>query len=257
MKRVIIAYFSPTHTTQKILQGIARGTKRELIELDLTTKVICDFNFRNDDLFIVGAPTYSGRIPQVAFDRLVNLKGSGGPAVAVSVYGNAKLGNALKEIEGLLGLNNFAVIAGASFIGEHSFSSETCKIAEGRPNEKDLKIASDFGEKIIKKLTRSSVYLNLRATSIPGEFPIEPRKIMGPMMSVATLKCVGCGVCIDVCPVHAIDANFKCDSAKCIKCFACVKACPYEARELVNEGLINVSKRLAMNPYKEPKIYLE
>lgn len=256
MKKVVLVYFSPTHTTKLVLEGIARGIDREVLELDLTTDDILNFKANRDDLVIVGAPTYSSRIPQKAFDRLVEIKGAGGPAVAVSVYGNAKYGNALKEIQGLLASNGFYVIAGAAFIGEHSFSSDKHPIAVGRPNDKDLEKALDFGNKISDKLELEVDLKDMMVSNIPGEFPLEPRKIMGPMQSYPGDECNNCGACISACPVNAIGPDLICDSTKCIKCFACVKVCPKETRYFDNEGLINTAIKLEKLPHKEPELFL-
>ena len=48
-------------------------------------------------------------------------------------------------------------------------------------------------------------------------------------------KCVGCGACIESCPVEALEMDgsvVKVDEDKCIDCGACVGACPVEALEL-------------------------
>lgn len=46
-------------------------------------------------------------------------------------------------------------------------------------------------------------------------------------------KCIGCGTCIEMCPVSAIkfDENglAQIDPAKCIKCGTCEISCPVEA----------------------------
>jgi Fe-S-cluster-containing hydrogenase component 2 len=45
-------------------------------------------------------------------------------------------------------------------------------------------------------------------------------------------KCVGCGVCIDVCPVNAIymkDGIAFIDQEKCIHCGKCISKCPFGA----------------------------
>lgn len=45
-------------------------------------------------------------------------------------------------------------------------------------------------------------------------------------------KCIGCGSCMGVCPVAAIDKDgVKCkiDPAKCISCGSCAAVCPVEA----------------------------
>ena len=46
-------------------------------------------------------------------------------------------------------------------------------------------------------------------------------------------KCVGCSVCVDVCPVEAIamqdDNKAIVDMEACIDCGACVPECPSDA----------------------------
>ncbi len=46
-------------------------------------------------------------------------------------------------------------------------------------------------------------------------------------------KCIGCGSCISICPVEAIDfdddGKAKIDPNKCIKCGSCEATCPVEA----------------------------
>ncbi|HPR17917.1 MAG TPA: 4Fe-4S binding protein [Candidatus Cloacimonadota bacterium] len=44
--------------------------------------------------------------------------------------------------------------------------------------------------------------------------------------------CIGCGSCVDTCPVEAlslVDDKAVCDGDKCVDCGACVEACPVEA----------------------------
>lgn len=54
-------------------------------------------------------------------------------------------------------------------------------------------------------------------------------------MEVNKTKCVGCGTCMNICPVGAItmDANGKAQINKeiCIQCGSCQNVCPVEAIE--------------------------
>jgi len=47
-------------------------------------------------------------------------------------------------------------------------------------------------------------------------------------------KCIGCRICVDICPVQAID--IKKDKAvisdECVECGACINECPNEALSL-------------------------
>ena len=49
---------------------------------------------------------------------------------------------------------------------------------------------------------------------------------------VVTNSCVGCGDCLDVCPVDAIimvDGKAVIDADKCILCEICIRSCTYDA----------------------------
>ncbi|HNZ06677.1 MAG: 4Fe-4S binding protein [Candidatus Cloacimonetes bacterium] len=44
--------------------------------------------------------------------------------------------------------------------------------------------------------------------------------------------CIGCGACVDVCPVSALsmeDGKAVCDENACIDCGACIGTCPVSA----------------------------
>ena len=44
--------------------------------------------------------------------------------------------------------------------------------------------------------------------------------------------CIGCGACIDVCPVSAlqlVNDKAECDESLCIDCGACIDTCPNQA----------------------------
>ncbi len=68
VKQVKLIYFSPTGTTQKVLESIAKGITVEDVEhINLTLpkisqQIIPPFS---DELVILGAPVYGGRLPML------------------------------------------------------------------------------------------------------------------------------------------------------------------------------------------------
>ena len=104
VKRVKLIYFSTTGTTQRVLEGIAKGIDVEDVErLNLTLpdgaqQSIPPFS---DELVIIGAPVYGGRLPVDAIERLKQLEASNTLAVLIVVYGNREFDDALLEFKNL------------------------------------------------------------------------------------------------------------------------------------------------------------
>jgi len=58
------------------------------------------------------------------------------------------------------------------------------------------------------------------------------------MVTIDTNKCTGCGGCIDLCPVIAInmiDDVVTVDNEICTECSICVKVCPVRAPQKTDE----------------------
>ena len=150
---ITLIYFSPTGTTKTIVEEIAHGIHAERVEvIDCTKPSIRaekPLTFR-DELVILGAPVYSGRIPTEAADYFKTLSAQKTPAVLVAVYGNRAYEDALKELHDIAINAGFLPVAGGAFIGEHSFSSKY-----NVPDKLNLKFRS------IKNLLKSLRYLPL------------------------------------------------------------------------------------------------
>jgi len=58
------------------------------------------------------------------------------------------------------------------------------------------------------------------------------------MMNVSKNKCVGCGLCVDVCPQEAIVVSkgvAQIEKDKCVECQSCLQECPQEAIMLIKD----------------------
>ena len=137
-----LVYFSPTGTTKAVVQGIAKGINNVKIEyLDITKPNARkqSMHTSDDELLIVGVPVYMGRVPAILSEWLHAIKGHNTPAACVVVYGNRVYDNALLELNDILIKCGCIPIAGAAYIGEHSFHSpELPAASEGRPDVSDL-----------------------------------------------------------------------------------------------------------------------
>jgi len=261
---VNLIYFSPTRTTQKILQAMAEGMSVGRIDhLDLTppqaeTRL---FDEITDELTILGAPVYAGRLPIEAVRRLRRLKAREAPAVVVVVYGNREYEDALLELKNLAGEQGFRPIAAGAFIGEHSYSTNGTPIAVGRPDEADLNQAREFGERIFGKILNGRGMDRMSALEVPGNFPHKER-MERPLEAPTTREtlCVLCGTCAAVCPTAAVTAADAVitEPERCILCQACVKNCPAGARVMEVERIKKVAGWLSTHcaRRKEPELFL-
>jgi len=263
VKQVKLIYFSPTGTTEKILESIAKGIAVDNVEhINLTLpkgaqQTIPPFS---DELVIIGAPVYGGRLPVDAINRFKQIKASKTLAIPIVVYGNREFEDALLELTNLTIELGFNPVAGGAFIGEHSFATKDVPIANGRPDSLDVQKAVDFGAKIrqkIKALQSSDAQMDLK---IPGRFPYEGG-VRSMVVSPVTREdiCTVCGTCVSVCPTAAISINGSVATKieLCIRCCSCIKNCPTGARAWEDSKMKNIANWLNENcsTRKEPQIF--
>jgi len=264
VKQVKLIYFSATGTTQKVLESIAKGIAVEDVEhINMTLpegaqQTISPFS---DELVIIGAPVYGGRLPVDAINRFKQLKANKTLAVLIVVYGNREFEDALLELKNLVIELGFNPIAGGAFIGEHSYATKDVPIANGRPDSLDDQKAIDFGEKIKDKITALQPSDAQKDLEIPGMFPYEADGARSMAVSPVTKEdiCTICGTCASVCPNAAISINESVATKieLCIRCCACIKNCPTGARVMEDDMIKTIANWLNENcsTRKEPQIY--
>ncbi len=262
-------YFSPTGTTEKIVNAVAENINEKYIStgikyIDFTKPEIrkMQHSFTKDDLVILGVPVVAGRVPNVLLKYLNTIKGNNALAVAIVVYGNRNYDDALIELKDLLEINGFKVIAGGAFIGEHSFSKT---LAKNRPDYADMLVVNDFSKKIYDKISKR----NFNTVSVKGDMPYKdyykPKDRNGNPVDIRKVipktneNCINCKICAKVCPMGSIDYN---EVSKlhgiCIKCCACIKKCPTEAKYFDDTNYLNHKHELEVEfeKRKEPEIFI-
>ncbi|MCG8412148.1 MAG: EFR1 family ferrodoxin [Bacteroidales bacterium] len=253
-----LVYFSPTGTTEKFVNSIAKGIKintKSCYNLTNPKQRDTEIIAKENELLIVATPVYMGRVPAIIKECLTNIKANKTPVVFTAVYGNRTYGNALLELKDILVEAGCIPLAGATFIGEHSFSSSELPIAKSRPTINDLRHAENFGKKIITKLNAIQSTKDISKINIPGNTPYGGiTKLWSVDFIAISDKCKNHGLCAEVCPTGAI--NFEntrlIDIEKCISCCACIKNCPENARTIKKGKVKDAAIRLN-SLFKEPK----
>lgn len=240
--------FSPTGGTMKAAASVCEGFGGEWENIDLCSRKtdFSKFSFGPEDFVLAAVPSFGGRVPAVAAERLGLLRASGTKAAAIAVFGNRAADDTLLELGDILSGCGFTVCAGIEAVAEHSIIR---KYGEGRPDGGDVNILRDFGKQIFEKLGEET------APEFPGNRPFKEFGGLPFKAKVNTTLCKKCGLCAAGCPVGAIPPENpqKTDNSACITCMRCVAICPAGARNLDRLALAGVKVALAKPCAKRKK----
>lgn len=250
--KITVLHFSPTGGTRRAALLLARQIASQVEEIDLTLSQPQRKAFTPQDVVLVAGPVYGGRLPGLMVERLRHYTGGGACAVSAVVYGGRAYEDALVELDDLLEVQGFCVIAGTALLAEHSIA-HTLEV--GRPDAQDAAQLAEFGGRIAQKLEKG----DMDAPQVPGNRPYREWAGM-PVAPMASDICVECGECAKVCPAQAIPCEnpSQTDKARCITCMRCVAVCPVKARALLVQVRDMLAQKLApfMERRPENELYL-
>ena len=126
-------HFSPTGGTRRVAEILIEGLQGKYQQIDLCHK-IDNINLNEGDVCLVSVPSYGGRVPAIAIDRLKKVTGNGAKAVLNCVYGNRAWEDTLTELQDTLEGQGFICVAALATVAEHSIFRQ---FATGRPDEID------------------------------------------------------------------------------------------------------------------------
>jgi ferredoxin len=244
-------FFSPTGSTRKVVETVAKGTGMPVLApISVTTpQERGTFSGQFDgDLLIVGVPVYAGRFPSLILPPLGKVDGTGRWALPVAVCGNVRMGTCLAELCAILKRQGFTIPAAGNFVAQHSFACEDFSRATGRPDQEDLRQAEEFGRRVAGKIAQDpeditcvygrSLYIRMYvsgSTEPTGFASMGERHRATIRVSEHNAQlCDDCGRCVDVCPAGCIDpASYLIEDETCIRCFACTAVCAPGAKTKV------------------------
>jgi len=234
-------YFSPTYGTEKVAMALADGLKGDFKAINLCDEKD-DFALilNENNLCIIAVPSFGGRVPQTAVERIKKIKANGAKAILVCVYGNRLYEDTLSELQDVAESVGFVVVGGVVAVAEHSIFRQ---FATGRPDNDDFDEIACFAKQLQQKLD-GGIFEKIVLPGSHGEYKVYNGSSFKP---TANEECVECGICADNCPVNAISCdNVKeCDVTKCISCMRCIIVCPIKARGLDQSAVNAVVQKMA------------
>jgi len=247
-KKALIVWYSQTGHTKRIGQIIADTWQKQGIKVD--TSDIRNFDKKlmvGYDLIAMGSPVYYCNIPENAAKWLNGIpKIDGTPVVSFVTFGGPGDGQELTAagiLELLVDQGGFPV--GMETFGNMSTFAPTWSMGNEKrilkyrhlPNQKTYEKARKYAETIIENICQG------KPIEIKTKFNFElmlkylPQawftKLLIGHHAIDENKCIGCGTCVEKCPVDALDPTaFKVDREACIVCFGCVNNCPSQAIDM-------------------------
>lgn len=253
--KLSLVYFSATGTTRKYVEALRRTIAiPERMAVNIADDISIQLpELEADDVVIIAAPVYGGRIPSIVTDALRRFKGNNTKAIAIVVYGNRDYDDALLELTDIIETNGFHVIGAGAFIARHSIFP---KVAEGRPDAADIRQAEDFARMCMEALHSC----NERTLHVKGNRPYKNYGGVPIHPAANHALCVNCGECSRKCPTGAIDAesSWLTDDKICISCGRCINVCPHAARRYsgIKYGIIEKMFSAAYSKRKEPEFFI-
>jgi Fe-S-cluster-containing hydrogenase component 2 len=244
-------YFSPSGTTEKIVNEVAKNFNMNRENYDLLS-----FDEKKDftnELVIFGIPVFDGRIPKLACKRLSKMRGNNTKAIVILNYGNMDYGDALLELTDLLKENNFQIVGVAATVSQNSLYKQ---LGQNRPDETDMEKINEFSQKIVEKLKNNEeneIFVN-------GYKPYSAYKTPTFSVSCDENLCTECLDCMYTCPEEAIMENNPSitNLDDCTRCSTCINVCSESARSFTGDAYQQEMENALgnFNERKEAEFYL-
>ena len=239
----MILYFSGTGNSRYVARKIAKELNDELISLNqLIKEEKTDELTSTDKPFIFVCPTYAWRLPIVVTDFIKNTKFSGSNKVYFIMTCGGDTGKSIKYIQKLCKYKNWQLKGMAEIKMPENYIA-LFPVPDKETSKQIIKEADKQIDKITSDINAENEFETITPSGLGGTIKSGITNVAFYKMFVNakgfhyTDKCIGCGKCVDLCPLNNINLKDKKPVWKnnCTHCMACICGCPTEAIEYKNK----------------------
>lgn len=240
-----VAYLSPAGTTKLVAEAIVCqlqqvGIDPVVIDLAMAESLFVDI--QSPCCLWIGSPVYVDHVlPQVSQFICKLPSGINHYAVPFVTWGAVCSGVALPEVSQQFAERGWQTVGAAKVLAVHSSMWQSQHPLGGEhPNANDLALVASLVEVVLSKLTKLSPqplvdavlhYLSPEQEQQSWQKSLVKAKQMLGEHQPDINQCKGCGTCVAVCPIAAIDwqATVPYITERCIRCHQCTRLCPHLA----------------------------
>ena len=118
------------------------------------------------DLAVFAIPSYGGRVPAPAAEKLARMPlVDGVPAVLLVTYGNRAVDDTFAELADIVSARGFVPVGGAAVVAHHSLMVD---VAKGRPDAEDLAVVDALAADVCARLAEVALCSRCGADGDPG-----------------------------------------------------------------------------------------
>lgn len=233
----MVLYFTGTGNSRYLARRIAEGLEMPLYDLNTCIQAGDTAPVQTGRDVVLVTPTYAWRVPRVVSQWLGNTELTGAERIWFVMDCGSEIGNAAKYNRQLAAQKHLRYMGTAQIIMPENYIAMF-----NAPQAEQARRIVEQAEPALQK-----VLAQVRAGQ---EFPpprdtLYDRFMSGPVNPVfyrffvkadafrATDACIGCGKCVELCPLN----NIRLENGKpvwgkhCTHCMACICYCPKEAVE--------------------------
>ena len=239
----MIIYFSGTGNSRHIAKRIAEKLNDVTFDINSRIKENDTQTVEVNGKLIIVTPTYAWRIPRIVQDWIIKTEFNGVEQVWFVMNCGGEIGNAAKYNRRLCSKKGFTYMGAAQILMPENYIA-----LFGTPEpEKARQIVSKAEpviDEIIKEIAAGHMFSTPRNN-------FSDKIMSGPVNNIfytfcvkskafyADEKCIGCGKCVNVCPLNNIELKDKKPvwGKNCTHCMACISYCPLNAIEYGKHSL--------------------